>query len=183
MPQANRRPRLILNLLARPDSNTPSVNKTTDREAVPEPLQFGRAFPRILQAVWEADPAQGPVRVSKLDVAYVYHRGTVKLLQVVAFAYVITLAPGYEGCIICIDLVLSMGWVDSSKFFCTFSKTLTGVANALVDTDLPVPSYGAISEIPATRTGPPHAPESLNHIYCYMDDVISAVQGGPDQQH
>ena len=37
-----------------------------------ESLQFGRAFPRILQAVWEADPIQGPVRVSKLDVTDTY---------------------------------------------------------------------------------------------------------------
>ena len=78
---------------------------------------------------------------------------------------------------------MSMGWVDSPKFFCAFSETLTDVANALVDTYLPVPSYSAISEIPETRPGPPHTPESLTHIGCYMDDVISAVQGGPDFQH
>ena len=76
-----------------------------------------------------------------------------------------------------------MEWVDSPKFFCTFSETLTGVANALVNTDLPVLSYGAISKIPDTGTGPPYTPESLTHIYCYMDDVISAVQGVPDCQH
>ena len=51
VPQAHHRPRLILNLSAQPDSNTLSVNETTNREAVPESLQFGRAFPRILQAV------------------------------------------------------------------------------------------------------------------------------------
>ena len=76
VPQAYRHPRLILNLLAQPDSNTLSVNETTDREAALESLQFGRSFPRILQAVWEADLVQGPVRVSKLDVTDAYHRGT-----------------------------------------------------------------------------------------------------------
>ena len=65
VPQAHRCPRLILNLSAQPDSNTLSVNETTDREAAPELLQFGRAFPRILQVVWEADPIQGPVRVCR----------------------------------------------------------------------------------------------------------------------
>ena len=68
VPQAHRRPRLILNLSAQPDLNTLSVNETTDREAAPESLQFGQAFPLILQAVWEADPVQGPFQVSKLDV-------------------------------------------------------------------------------------------------------------------
>ena len=57
------------------------------------------------------------------------------------------------------------------------------MANALVHTDLPVPSYGAISEILATRPGPPHTLKILTHIYFYMDDVISAVQGVPDNQH
>ena len=52
-----------------------------------------------------------------------------------------------------------------------------------VDTDLPVPSYGAISEIPGTVPVPPHTPESLTHINCYMDDVISEVKGGPYLQH
>ena len=76
-----------------------------------------------------------------------------------------------------------MGWVDPLKFFCAFLETLTDVANALVNSELPVLSYGAISEIPSTGPGPPHTPESLNHRDCYMDDVISVVQGGPDRQH
>ena len=65
-----------------------------------------------------------------------------------------------------------MGWVESPKFFYTFSEMLIDVANALVNTDLPVSSYGAISEIPATGPGAPHTPESLTHIDCYMDDII-----------
>ena len=64
------------------------------------------------------------------------------------------------------------------QVFCAFSETLTDVANALVDSELPVPSYGAISEIPSTGPGPPHTPESLTHIDFYMDDIISALQGG-----
>ena len=57
------------------------------------------------------------------------------------------------------------------------------MANALVETDLPALSYGAISKIPATGQGPPHTPESLTHIGFYMDDVISEVQVGADRQH
>ena len=89
VPQEHLRPRLILNLLARPDSNMPIVNKTTDRESAQESLQFGCPPPRILQAVWEVDLAQGPVRVSKLDVIDAYHHGTVKPAQVGAFVYII----------------------------------------------------------------------------------------------
>ena len=158
VPQAHRRPRLILNLSTQPDSDTPSVNETTNREAALESLQSGRAFPHILQTVWEADPVQVLVQVSNLDVADAYHRGTVNPEQVGAFAYVIPSAPGDGGTIICIELVLSMGWVDSPKFFCAFLETLMDVVNTLVNTDLPLLSYQAISNIPATGPGPPHTP-------------------------
>ena len=146
-------------------------------------MQFGRAFPHILQAIWEADPAEGLVRVSKLDVTDAYHRGTLKPSQVGAFAYVVPSVPEDDAILICIDLVLPMGWVDSPKFFCAFSETLTDVANALVDADLPVPAYGAISALPATEPGPPHTSASLTHIDCYMDDVIAVAQGGAERQH
>ena len=100
------------------------------------------------------DPVQGPVWVSKLDITDAYHRGTVKSSQVGAFAYVIPLSPGDKGRIVCIDLVLLMGWVDSPNFFCAFMEMLIDVASSLEGTDLPVPSYGAISEIPATGPVP-----------------------------
>ena len=80
VPQAHYRPRLILNLLAQLDSDTPIVNKTTGREAAPELLKFGRAFPRILQAIWEADLVQGPVRVSNMEVTDAYHCNNLKPL-------------------------------------------------------------------------------------------------------
>ena len=65
-------------------------------------------------------PVQGLVWVSKLDVTDAYQYGTVKPEQVGAFAFVIPSALGYEGKIICINLVLPMGWVESPKIFCMF---------------------------------------------------------------
>ena len=127
-------------------------------------MKFGCAFPCIHQAIWKADPAKGPVWVSKLDVTDAYHRGTLWTSQVVAFAYVTPSSSDYDCIIICIDLVLPMGWMDSPKFFCTFSETLTEVENALVHTSLPVLWYGAISKIPETGPGPSHTLDSLNHI-------------------
>ena len=122
----------------------PSVNDTTVREISQESLKFGRASPCILQAIWEEDLVRGTVRASHMDVTYAYHRGTLRTAQVGAFTYIVPAA--YEGdCVIfCINLVLPMGWVDSPKYFCTFSETLTDVANALVHTPLPVPAYSAI---------------------------------------
>ena len=42
-------------------------------------MQFRGAFPHIIQAIWEADLEEGPVRVSKLGVTDAYHRGTLNL--------------------------------------------------------------------------------------------------------
>ena len=63
-----------------------------------------------------------------------------------------------------------------------FSETLTDVENDLVRTLLPVRGYGAITNIPEIGTGPTHTLDILTHIDCYMDDVLTAVQGGPERQ-
>ena len=94
------------------------------------------------------------------------------------FTYVVTVAPEDNYIIICINLVLPMGWVDSAKYFCTISETLTDATYALVHTLLPVPAYVSISEIPETGPVPPRTLDSLTHIDCYMDNVITAVHGG-----
>ena len=57
------------------------------------------------------------------------------------------------------------------------------VANALFDSALRVSEYGTIANIPATGPPPLNAWESLTHIDCYMNAVISAVQGEPGQQY
>ena len=106
-----------------------------------------------------------------------YHHDTLQPSQMSAFAYISPSVPDDDVIIICIDLVFPTGLVDSPKFFCAFSETLTNVANTLVDTDPPVPAYGYISALPATETIQNHTPENLTHIDCYMDDVISAVKG------
>ena len=72
-------------------------------------MQFGRAFPRILQVIWEADLEEGLGRVSKIDVADAYHRGTLHPSQVGTFAYVVSSFPYDNVVIICIDLVLRIG--------------------------------------------------------------------------
>ena len=76
-----------------------------------------------------------------------------------------------------------MGWVDSPKFFCAFSERMKDSANALVDTELPVPDYGFIAKIPSTGPASLYTLDSLNNIYFYMDDIVSKVQVGPEQQH
>ena len=121
VPKEHHRPRLILNLLLQPNEGMTSINDTIDREFAPESMQFGRAFPRILQAIWEIDPYKVPVRMSKLGRTDAYHRGMLRPYQVGYFAYAIPSAADDDCVIICIDLVLSMGWVVSPNFFCALS--------------------------------------------------------------
>ena len=52
VPQAHHRPRLILNMLAHPNYDMPSINYTTNREDATDLLQFGKPPPCILKAVW-----------------------------------------------------------------------------------------------------------------------------------
>ena len=53
-------------------------------------MQFGIAFPRIFQSIWEADPDKGPVRVSTLDVTDFYHSITLWSPKVGTFTYIQT---------------------------------------------------------------------------------------------
>ena len=83
------------------------------------------------------------------------HHGTLWPSHVGAFVHIVISAPQDDGVIICIYLVLPMGWVESPKFFCDFLETLTDVSKYLVNTDLYAPAYGAITKSPATGSSPP----------------------------
>ena len=99
-------------------------------------MQVGGDPPHILQEIWEADPAKGPVWDA-------YHHDTLWTPQVGYFVYVVPSTPYDYGITIFIEMVLKMGWVDS-PMFCALSKTLPNAPNALVDPDQPVPAYGTI---------------------------------------
>ena len=73
IPQDHHRPHLILNLSTNSYEGTPNINDTTDREVAPESMEYGRSYPYLLQYIWEVDPAQGMVRMPKLDVTDAYH--------------------------------------------------------------------------------------------------------------
>ena len=56
------------------------------------------------------------------------------------------------------------------------------MSNVLVHTLLPVPEYRVIYMISKTGPGLPYTLDGFNHIYCYMDDVITEVEGGPKRK-
>ena len=150
--QANQKDRLICDLTAPPPSgdsllppfseDTPAVNVSTNSSMAPQAMQFGPCLPHILQQIWEGDPQDGPFYLSKWDISDGFRRCVLCPADVVAFSYVVTPLPSYTDIYLCVDFVLPMGWVSSSPFFCTASKTAADLANAyLADDCLPTPEY------------------------------------------
>ena len=125
---------LILNLSAQTNRVMPSVKNTTEGD-----------LPGV-NAVWSGIPAHPPGNMGGISSGglspgfknwrdgCVHHYSTHCPSEVGAFTYVIPSAPYDNNIIICIDLVLLMGWVDPPKFFCALLETLTDVVNTLVDT-------------------------------------------------
>ena len=75
-----------------------------------------------------------------------------------------------------------MGWVESPKVFCDLSETLMYVVNVIINKSLLVPGFGSISKIPNTGLGLPQTWDILTHIDCYICDLITEVQCGPNHK-
>ena len=75
-----------------------------------------------------------------------------------------------------------MVWLNYPNLLFSFSETLEGVDNSIVNTLIMVPGYSTIINTPKKFPGPPHTLDSLTCIYFYMDDVITEAKGGPGRQ-
>ena len=181
--QANRKPRLICNSTAAPDSVTPSVNASSDTSLNPNAIQFGSCLARLLQKVWEANPADGPVYLSKWDISDAFHRCNLRPSDVGSFAYVVPALSSDPAVLLCIDLVLPMGWINSPDLFCSTSETVADVANQLINQpDAPVPSYGPTRALYHTVSSPTASPSRLQYADVYVDDINCVTQGDALQQ-
>ena len=118
------KPRLICNSSSAPDTITPSVNASSDGSSNPNAIQFGSCLAHFLQKRREADPADGPVYLSKWDISDAFHWCNLRPSDVGAFTYVIPALPSDPDILICIDLVLPIGWVNSPDLFCSTSETV-----------------------------------------------------------
>ena len=71
------------------------------------------APPRLLQQIWEDDPQDGPVYLSKWDISDAFHRCVLRPSDVGAFSYFVMPLPSNTAIYLCLGLVLPMGWVSS----------------------------------------------------------------------
>ena len=92
-------------------------------------MQFGAYLPWFLQKIWEADHSEGPLWLSKWDISDAFHRCLLRPADISTFTYVVPPLPTDTPTLMCIDLVLPMGWVNSPDMFCATSETVADVAN------------------------------------------------------
>ena len=86
----------------------------------------------IPSKIWEADPAKGTVWLSKWDISDAFHRCPLRAAHIRAFTYVVPPLPCDTTILLCIDLVLPMGWVSSPDIFCAASETVADMANGYI---------------------------------------------------
>ena len=91
--------------------------------------------------------------------------------------------PGDTKILLCIDLVLPMGWVNSPDMFCAASETVVDMANGYI-----LDPTSAFLIYPPTATKYSSAPAlttSSARLQCtevYMDDLLSATQDNMKQK-
>jgi hypothetical protein len=124
VPQLDRRPRLIVDL------TFSGVNAATVNLVPREAMQFGRTLERLLFHIRHADPAHGPVYLSKIDIADGFYRVWLQANAAPKLAVVLPSQPGQQEPLIGIPLTLPMGWVESPPAFCAVTETAADLANS-----------------------------------------------------
>ena len=133
-------------------------------------MQFGACLPCLLQNIWEAYLANGTVLLSKWEISDGFHRCLLRPADVGAFTYVVPPIPEDPAIYLCVDLILTMGWVNSPPFFCAASETATDLANAyLANSQTPCRSYAPAKDIYATDPNNIASVNRLQKVEVYMD--------------
>ena len=135
------------------------MNASKDKALAPKEIQFGACLARILKKIWEANPEDGPVWFTKWYISDAFHRCNLRPTDIGNFTYAVPPLPANPTVIICIDLVLLMGWVNSPEFFCSASETVSdnGKSYALDLSsifDVYPPTSGAYKTVDAQTASP-----------------------------
>jgi hypothetical protein len=197
VPQRNRRPRTIV------DYTFSNVNSETIRLAPADAMQFGKALPRLLQGIFDADPRYGPVHLIKVDIADGFYRICLNPADIPKLGVVFPTKPGDEP-MVAFPLRLPMGWVDSPPYFCAATETVADLANARINWHPPphrldadadtLPDPSGPTAVPASRSPAPFPASTLEpptrhqrrkrlrrkplaQFDLYCDDFLGAAQG------
>jgi hypothetical protein len=134
VPQHERRPRTIV------DYTYHSLNAETVPLAPSEAMQFGRALPRVLQHIVNANPQHGPVHMCKVDIADGFYRLHLAPGDIPALG--VAFPPAPDGTpLVAFPLTCPMGWVASPPWFCAATETGADLANSLLAADYVPPPH------------------------------------------
>ena len=181
--QANINPRLTCNSSAAPDDFTPAVNTSTNKSTAFNAKKFGACLPRFLQNIWEADPSDGPVWISKWDIYDAFHRCLLRPADIGAFTYVVPPPPPTDiSTLLCIDLVLPMGWVNYPDMFCAALETVAGIDNGyLLNPTLAFEIYPAIAGTYSLATSLTSSTARIQYVDVYIDNLNYTTEGNVGQ--
>ena len=85
--------------------------------------------------------------------------------------------------LICIDLVLPTGWVNSPDFFYSVSKTVANNANGYaLDPASTFVVYPPTVGVYNTVNGATASANHIQYVDVYVDDLLCAAQEHPTQQ-
>jgi hypothetical protein len=105
------------------------VNDETLLHALPEAIQFGGTLNRLLRDIRHADPAYGPVHLSKYDIKDGYYGMFLHADDCPRLAIIMPCYKGEEQ-LIAIHMACTMGWVQSPATFCAMSETIADLIKA-----------------------------------------------------
>jgi hypothetical protein len=162
------------------------VNQASLPLALPA-MQFGNAIHRLLQHIAYANPAFGPILLSKYDLSDGYYR--IPLQPQAAVELAVVLPPIFTKPLVGIPLVLPMGWRYSPPFFCAYTETVADLANDCIRHRQPLPEhpsepYMASCPVPLHPLTPyarhAHnghmAQQPVATVDVYMDDFLGIAQ-------
>jgi hypothetical protein len=199
VPQRARRPRIIV------DYSFFLLNDETVKLAPREAMQFGKALDRILQAIVDADPAHGPVKLIKVDIADGFYRIWLNLHDIPKLAVSIPPLYGDEP-LVALPLALPMGWTESPPYFCVATETVADITNKRLmnhwkppphrlEEAANTPPEAAVDNAPQRarmETSPPLASSTrpanrltrkrpLRKVDVFVDDFVGMAQGNGQQ--
>eukprot|EP00957_Ditylum_brightwellii_P009360 707817-Ditylum_brightwellii.AAC.3 len=97
-------------------------------------MQFGKAFKCLLFSIVTANPALGPVLMSKTDLSDAYMWIWLHIKDIPHLAFAITLHNGDKEPLIAFHLSVPMGYLESvAYFFCCATKTVADMVNTSWD--------------------------------------------------
>ena len=121
--------------------------------------------------------------MSKWDISDAFHLCPLRAAHIGAFTYVVPPLPSDTTILLCVDLVLPMGWVNSPDMFCAASETVADMANGyILDPTSAFFIYPPTVNAYSTKPAPTASSAPLQCTKVYMDDLLSATQGDRTQQ-